>query len=87
MEKLRIKTVNVSEKGQIALPVEIRKSMNIKKGDRLLLMQADNKVLIEKSEVIEKLKDDFKDILKFNELALKEVWDNKEDDIWQEYLK
>lgn len=28
-------------------------------------------------------KDEFKDILKFSERSLKEVWDNKEDDIWR----
>jgi|GEM_PF-6349728 len=32
------------------------------------------------------LKDDFKDILKFSEISLKKVWDNKSDDIWNEYL-
>ena len=34
-----------------------------------------------------KIEDDFRDILKFSELALKEVWNNKEDDIWNSYLK
>ena len=87
MEKLSVKTVSVSEKGQIALPIEIRERMDIKKGDRLILMQTDNKILIEKSEAIKKLRDDFRDILKLSELSLKEIWDNKEDDVWQEYLK
>ncbi len=32
------------------------------------------------------MKDNFKDILKFSELSLKEVWNNKKDDVWQEYL-
>jgi len=34
-----------------------------------------------------KIKDDFKDILKFSEKSLKEVWDNKSDDVWNRYLK
>ena len=33
------------------------------------------------------MKDDFKDILKFGEKSLKRIWDNKPDDIWNEYLK
>ena len=82
-----LKTVSVSEKGQIALPIEIRKNMNIKRGDKLVLMQSDGKLLIEKAEALGKMKDDFKDILKLSETSLKEVWSNKEDDIWQEYLK
>ena len=43
---------------------------------------------MEKAEIASiKIEDDFKDILKFSELALKEVWNNKEDDIWNSYLK
>jgi len=34
-----------------------------------------------------KSKDDFKDLLKLSELSLKKVWDNEEDEIWNEYLK
>jgi len=30
--------------------------------------------------------DNFEDILKFNEEALKEVWDNVDDDIWYSCL-
>jgi len=33
------------------------------------------------------MKDNFNDILKFSEGALKEVWDNKEDEIWRKYLE
>ena len=33
------------------------------------------------------MKDDFKDIICFNEESLKEVWDNKKDEIWDSYLK
>ena len=32
-------------------------------------------------------KEDFKDLRYFSERALKEIWDNKEDDIWKKYLK
>jgi hypothetical protein len=31
-------------------------------------------------------KDDFRDILKLSELALKEVWNNMEDNIWKYHL-
>jgi len=43
---------------------------------------------MEKSDkVSKKVRDDFKDILKFSEESLKEIWDNKEDDIWESYLE
>jgi len=83
-----IKTIKVSEKGQIAIPQAIREKMGIEQGDELIMFQVDGKILIEKTKKTEeKMKDDFKDILKFNEMSLREVWGNKEDDIWSQYLK
>jgi len=83
-----MKTIKVSEKGQIAIPNQIRETLGIEQGDELLVIQIDDKILIEKAQRTEqRLKDDFKDILKFSEGSLKEVWDNKSDDIWKEYLK
>jgi len=85
---MTITTVKVSEKGQIAIPQSIRESIGIARGDELVLLQVNGKLLIEKSKKIEqKLQDDFKDILAFNNKSLKEVWDNDEDDVWSGYLK
>lgn len=83
-----IKTIKVSEKGQITIPQTLRKNLGIVKGDDLTLFQIEGKILIEKTQKTEeKIKDDFKDILKFSEDSLNEVWDNQEDEIWNEYLK
>lgn len=83
-----MRTIKVSEKGQIAIPQAVRDSLGINQGDELVMIQIDNKILLEKSQKIEqKLQDDFKDILKFSEQSLKEVWDNPEDEIWNSYLK
>lgn len=30
--------------------------------------------------------DDFKDLLKLSELSLGKFWDNKEDEVWDNYL-
>ena len=85
---MEIKTVRVSEKGQIAIPTSMRENIGIERGDELILVEAEGKILIEKSDkVLKSLKDDFEDILKYNEDSLKEVWDNKEDDIWASYLR
>ena len=80
-----IKIVKVSDKGQIAIPLDIRKINGINKGDNLIIIQEDGKILIEKTS--EKMRDDFSDILRFSEESLKEVWDNEEDNIWNQYLK
>ena len=83
-----MKTIRVSEKGQIAIPNQIRETLEIEQGDELVIIQVGNKILIEKAQITEKrLKDDFKDILRFSEKSLKEVWNNKSDDVWNQYLK
>ncbi len=88
MEESIIKTIRVSEKGQIAIPIEIRERLDILQGDELVIVQNDQKLLIEKApKISKKIKDDFKDILKYSEQSLKDVWDNPDDEIWNSYLK
>ncbi len=83
-----VKTVKVSDKGQIAIPQEIREEAGIKKGEELIIVQDNGTILLEKAQkVAAKMKDDFKDLLKFSEQSLKKVWVNKEDNIWNEQLK
>jgi AbrB family looped-hinge helix DNA binding protein len=48
MKDVKFRTITVSQKGQIAIPSDIRKEVGIKKGDELLLIQKDEKILIEK---------------------------------------
>ena len=89
VSKPTIKTVNVSEKGQIVIPKEIQNSLGIKKGDRLVITTKNKKILIQKAENIEKqMGDDFADLIKFSELSLNKLWSNKKDDeIWNRYLQ
>ena len=83
-----LKTVNVSEKGQIAIPQEIRILLGIKKGDRLVLTTKNKKLLIQKATNLTKqLEDDFDDLMSYSELSLKKLWLNKKDDVWNKYLK
>ena len=83
-----IKTIRVSEKGQIALPVEVRESADIKIGDNLILIQKGKRIMLEKADVIaNKVKDDFKDLLKLSEISLRKLWDNEHDEIWNTYKK
>ena len=78
-----IKTINVSEKGQIVIPTEMREVVGIEQGDKLILMQEDGKIMMKKVEKVSKeIKEDFKDLLKNSEKVAKKLWDNKYDDIW-----
>lgn len=88
MEEECIKTLRVSDKGQISIPNVIRQRLGIEKGDNLVLFEVNGKLLIEKQQkVSEKMKDEFKDVLYFSEQSLKKVWDNPEDEIWSQYLE
>lgn len=40
------KLVRIQEKGQITLPVEVRRSLNLKKGDLVAVIQTEEGVLI-----------------------------------------
>ncbi len=82
-EQTKLKTVNVSAKGQIAIPADVRKMLGIRKGDRLLLTAARKKILIEKSnEFTKKIEDDLSYLTKISEKTAKKLWDNEKDRIW-----
>ena len=80
---VEIRTIKVSDKGQVSIPKDIRKNMKIKKGDNLVMMVKDSKIVLEKSEKIALLLDgEFKDIKAITEHSLKSVWDNQYDEVW-----
>ena len=74
---MEINIIKVTDKGQISIPIDIRKSIGINVGDELLVMRNGEVLYLKKVK-----KDDFSDLLKLSELSLKEVWDNEDDEIW-----
>lgn len=85
---IEFKTIRVSYKGQIAIPSDIQREIGLKKGDELLLIRKDKKIILEKpGKVAKKIKDEFKDMQILSEHSLKKFWLNKEDEIWNQYLK
>ena len=80
---LEVKTVKVSEKGQIAIPADVRESIGIKQGDTLVLIQEEKGILLQKAEqVSKKVKDEFSHLLKHSEDVAKKFWGTKADDVW-----
>jgi len=80
---MKIKTVKVSEKGQIAIPRDIRISIGIGKGDELIIIQSGDRIMMIKSpDVVKDLVDDFSDMMIHTEDSLKDIWDNDEDEVW-----
>jgi len=83
-----MKMVKVSDKGQISVPQEVRSIMKINKGDELVLIQDKGLIMLQKSsEASKAFSENFQDIKKLTEKSLKKVWDNKEDEAWNTYLK
>jgi len=72
------KIVKVSDKGQISIPVEIRRGVGIHRNDSLLLMQVDDKIIIEKPE--KRLEESFADLI--DESVMTDLWDNEYDEVW-----
>lgn len=76
-------TVKVSEKGQIAIPVDIREIIGIRAGDTLLLIQDEDKILLQKTDAaIEKIKNEFLPLMKQSEKIAKKFWGTKADEHW-----
>lgn len=79
---MEIKIIKVTDKGQISIPIEIRNAIGISVGDELIAIRDGESLCLRKIK-----KDDFKDLLKLTEKSLSEVWNNPEDEIWNDYLK
>lgn len=74
---METKIIKVTDKGQISIPIEIRKSIGISVGDELIAVRSGETLCLKKIR-----KDDFRDLLKHSEKVANKLWDNKEDEIW-----
>jgi AbrB family looped-hinge helix DNA binding protein len=72
-----IKIIKVTEKGQISLPIRLRESLDIRQGDELVISKSDDLILMKKVR-----DSDFNDLLKHSEDVAKKLWDNIEDEVW-----
>jgi len=79
-----VSVVRVSSKGQIVLPERFRKEMKIRQGTNMLAVKEGEVIILKKEE---SLKDDFKDLTKMAEVSIKDIWDDKREDIWNSYLR
>ena len=48
---MRIKTIKVTSKGQISLPIDIRKEVGIEEGDELIMIESKGKIFLKLSAV------------------------------------
>ena len=50
-QQVKFKMIRISEKGQVAIPVDIQREMGIGKGDELLLIKKGEKIILKAKEI------------------------------------
>ena len=82
---VHVQTVRVSEKGQIAIPSRMRRSLGLRRGSTLLLIEDEGRILVAKAErAADSVSDEFADLVKHAERAFKDLWENEEDEVWND---
>lgn len=74
--------ITVTEKGQITLPVGFRMASGIKKGDKLLVVESENRIVLQKIT-----KDNFADLKNHSSKVMEKFWSNPADDVWDNIYK
>jgi AbrB family looped-hinge helix DNA binding protein len=79
---------SLSTKGQIVIPEQVRKRFKLKAGNRLVLFERGNELVLRKEEDVEKeLKSEHESWNALSLSGLKDIWDNPEDErVWKNYL-
>ena len=83
-----LKTIKLSEKGQISIPKDIRKGMRLKKGDKLVLVAKGDQLILQKADSFLKkagIGEESIGTMLLSEETLKKDWDNEYDERWNKY--
>ena len=84
---IKLRTASMNDRGQIVIPEEMRKSMNLTSKDTLVLMEKNDQIIIRKEADVAtqiNLEDEF--WKKLSTESMKRMW-SKEDDIWDKIAK
>lgn len=80
-----VKTVKITDKGQITLPAEALRSMRARKGTELLLVQDGERiVLVKAADVGKRVVDDLAGFEGLGLSAFHDLWDNEYDEVWND---
>lgn len=72
-----IKTVKITEKGQVAIPKDIRKMEGFRKGSKIAILAFDNYIEL---RPLNKISKEIKEITLASEKSLAKDWNSKEED-------
>jgi AbrB family looped-hinge helix DNA binding protein len=77
--------VKMSSKGQIVIPKEVRRKHKLDKNVDLVLQDEGGVLILRKKKDVDRvLRDEFFPLLQASQTSLRELWDNPEDDVWNE---
>lgn len=80
--KQRIRTVKMGKRGQLVIPEDIRKDLEIEDETVLILIERYGEIILKKeSEILNKIDDDEVFWKYLSRLSVEKIW-NKEDEIW-----
>lgn len=82
-----IKTVKISDKGQISIPKAIREAMDLREGETLVMVSDGKKIVLEKPEKLVKSmrESESRQNMAISEQSLRKDWDNEYDERWNKY--
>jgi bifunctional DNA-binding transcriptional regulator/antitoxin component of YhaV-PrlF toxin-antitoxin module len=80
-----VRTVRLTSKGQLSLPVDTLRALHLRKGAEFLLVQdGDRIILVPSQNVGKRVVDDLKGFEALALPAFKDVWDNETDEAWND---
>ena len=63
MDKIAIDTTRLSAKGQVVIPVDVRNKLQLKTGNKLLVVSSENSIILQKVDSVKQ--DDNYSLLKY----------------------
>ena len=87
VEKAKIRTVTISDRGQIVVPEDIRNELSIKAGSTLVLIKRGGEIVLRKESDVMRVIDDEERFWKaISRKSLESSW-SEEDDMWDNIFK
>ena len=84
--KEKIRTVNIGSRGQLVVPEDIRKDMEIKGETTLVLIERRGEIVLKKESDVLKAMEEGTFWKRLSEEAMERAW-TKEDEIWDDIAK
>jgi len=81
---MKMRTVVLNDRGQIVIPEELRKDLDLKAGQTLVLVEVGDELLLRKEESVVSDLDDRRFWRAMSQHAFYTGWD-KEDEVWDQY--